>query len=309
MARIVTCVMRIAAIAKQSNINLDIAALVFNNAGIIILYIVNLIFAQRLIRAQHPSVGWSRPFSLLFHCLYILIILTISMVIVVVVQMLFTLNTHTHRIDRDIQLYGLTFFTTVAFLPIPMVLLMLAIPRRPKGRRPDKFGQGRWREKIAILLASSLLLSLEVGYKCGTLWSNPVPLTKPMPSYFSKGAFYGITFTIEVLVVYLYAILRVDLRFYVPEGARKHKTFQSVEMKDAEKDDGAEVEATTAGSPPTASTMETKVGIEESGTQNKGDKEIRMHRVFSEEETFDENEEGVYVGTEEKKPKHLGVPV
>src|SRR5215469_3990550 len=91
MARIVTCIMRIASVAKPSNINLAIAALVFNNAGVIILYIVNLIFAQRLIRAQHPSFGWTRPFSLLFHCLYALIILTISMVIVVGVQMLFTL--------------------------------------------------------------------------------------------------------------------------------------------------------------------------------------------------------------------------
>jgi hypothetical protein len=290
--------MRIAAVAKPSNINLSIAALVFNNAGVVILYIVNLVFAQRLIRAQHPSVGWSRPFSLLFHCLYILIVLTIAMVIVVAVQTLFTLNNNTHRIDRDIQLYGLTFFTVVSFLPILMVLLMLAIPRRPKGRRPDKFGKGRWREKIAILLFSSLLLSLEASYKCGTLWKDPVPHTKPMPRYFSKGAFYGVTFTIEVLVVYLYAILRVDLRFHTSDGASKHKTFQSLEMKAAEKDDGAEAEATAAGSPPTAST-----------TQKKGEKERQMHRVYSEEETFDENEEGVYMGTEEKKPKHPGVPV
>jgi hypothetical protein len=91
----------------------------------------------------------------------------------------------------------------------------------------------------------------------------------------------------------------------VPDGARKRNTFQSLEMKAAEKDDGAEAEATAAGSP-IASTTETKVGIEESEMQKKGGK---MHRVYSEEETFDENEEGVYVGTEEKRPNHLGVPV
>src|SRR5215469_10985998 len=116
MARIVTCIMRIASVSKPSNINLAIAALVFTNAGIIILYIVNLIFAQRLIRAQHPSFGWNRPFSLFFHCHYALTILTIAMVIVAAVQMLFTLSTHTHRIDRDIELYGLTVFTVMAFL-------------------------------------------------------------------------------------------------------------------------------------------------------------------------------------------------
>lgn len=309
MARIVTCIMRIASVTKQSNINLAIAALVFTNAGIIILYIVNLIFVQRLIRAQHPSIGWSWPFSLLFQCLYVLIILTIAMAIVVVVQTLFTLNTNIHRIDRDIQLYALTFFTFVAFLPIPMVLLMLAIPRRPKGRRPDKFGHGRWREKITILFIASLLLCLEASYKCGTLWMKPVPITKPMPSYFSKGAFYAVTFTVEILVVFFYAILRVDLRFYVPDGASNRKTFQSLEMKDADKDVGVEAEATISEPPPTASTTETKVGSEENGTQMKRDKEMHMHRVFSEEETFDENEEGVYVETEEKKRKNLEVPV
>jgi len=108
------------------------------------------------------------------------------------------------------------------------------------------------------------------------------------------------------LVVCLYALLRVDLRFYVPDGASKRKTFQSLEMKAAEKDVEVEAETNASGPPPTASTMETKVGSEESGTQKKGEK---THRVFSEEETFDENEEGVYVETEEKKSKHLGVPV
>jgi len=302
MARIVTSVLRIASVAKQSNANLDIAALVFTNAGVIILYIVNLIFAQRLIRAQHPSVGWSRPFSLLFRCLYVLIILTITMVIVVVVQTLFTLNRNTHRIDRDIELYGLTFFAVAAFLPIPMILVMLAIPRRPKGRRLDKFGEGRWREKIAILLISSLLLSLEASYKCGAVWMDPVPITKPMPSYLSKGAFYAVTFTIEVLVVIFYAILRVDLRFHVPDGASKRKTFQM-------KDFGAEAEAATTRSPPTASTTETKAGSEDSGTQKKEEKERHMRGVFSEEETFDENEEGVYVGTEEGKRTNVETPV
>jgi hypothetical protein len=295
--------MRIASLAKPSNINLAIAALVFTSAGIIILYIVNLVFVERLIRAQHPSIGWSRPFSIFFQCLYILIVLTIAMVVVVAVQTLFTLNTNTHRIDRDVQLYGLTFFTIVSFLPIPMVLIMLAIPRRPKGRRPDKFGEGRWREKIAILIIVSLLLCFEASYKCGTFWMDPVPIRKPMPRYFSKVAFYLVTFTIEILVVFIYAILRVDLRFYVPDGASKRKTFQSLEMKNVDKDVGIEAEAATAGPPPTASTMESKVGLDENRKQMKGEKEMHMHRVFHEEETFDENQEGVYVDKNRKNLK------
>jgi len=305
MARTVTCIMRISSIAKQSNISLEVAALVFTNAGVLLLYIVNLIFAQRLFRAQHPSIGWSPLFSLLFKCLYILVVLTIAMVIVAVVQTFFSLNTNTHRIDRDIQLYGLTFFTVISFLPIVMVLLMLAIPRRPRGRRPDKFGHGRWREKIVILLLVSFLLCLETSYKCGTLWMDPVPITRPMPRYFNKAAYYCVTFTIEILVVALYAILRVDLRFYAPDGASKRKTFRPPEMKAVEKDVEAECEAAANAEPASSSATETTVGPEKSGTQKTGENEENLRRVFTEEETFDENDEDVFEDLEEMPEETL----
>lgn len=42
-----------------------------------------------------------------------------------------------------------------------------------------------------------------------------------MPGYFSKGWFYVVVFGVEVLVVFGYAIMRVDLRFWVPEGAER----------------------------------------------------------------------------------------
>lgn len=292
MARIVTCILRIASIAKPTNLNLDIAALVFTNAGVILLYIINLLFAQRLLRAQHPRVGWSRIVSHGFKALYVLIVLTIAMLITVVVQMLFTLNTNTHRIDRDIQLYGITTFSIIAFLPIPIIVIMQLIPRLPKGRRPDKFGRGRWREKIAILLTSSFLICFGACYKCGTLWMKPVPRTEPMPRYFSRAAFYVANFTVEILVVYLYALVRVDLRFWVPNGASKRRHFR---IPEEEKKEEGEI-----GAPATATTTETRVGEEGEKEENE------MHGVFSEEETFDTDEKGDFVeGDEAKRLKDL----
>lgn len=291
MARIVTCIMRIASIAKPKNININIAALVFTNAGVILLYIVNLLFAQRLLRAQHPRIGWSRVVSHGFKALYALIILTIAMVIVVVVQMLFTLSTRTHRIDHDIQLYGITTFSIIAFLPIPIVVGIHLVPRRPKGRRPDKFGHGRWREKVAILLTSSALICFGACYKCGTLWMKPVPRTEPLPAYFHRAAFYVANFTVEIVVVYLYALVRVDLRFWVPNGASKRRHFR---VPEEEKKEDGEI-----GVPATATTTETMSGEESR-------KEDETHRVFSEEETFDADEEGDIVeGDEEKRLKDL----
>jgi len=281
MARTVTCILRIASTAITTNLRLNIAAQVFTNAGVILLFIVNLLFAQRLLRAQHPKFGWSRPISYLFRALWVLIVVSITMLIVVIVQSQYTLSIRTHHIDRSIQLYGVTCFAIVSFLPIPIIGLMYLIPRRPSGRRPDKFGQGRWREKIIILLTSTTLLCFGASYRAGTLWRAPVPRTEPLPHYFSKGAFYVAYFTVEVLVVYMYAIVRVDLHFWVPNGASKRRHFRMPE--DDEKpapDDHAVTQSIT--------------NISHESELPKED--VEQHGVFSEEETFDkELEAGVQV--------------
>jgi Protein of unknown function (DUF3112) len=272
MARIVTMIMRIAAICKPHNINLSIAATVFLNAGVVILFIVNLLFAQRLIRAQHPRLGWNPVFSALFKATYALIVISIIMLITAAVQMFFTLNTNTRRIDRDIQLYGVTFFAIASFLPLPLVVGGLLIPRRDHAL--DKFGHGRWREKIWILMTASTLICFGAAYRAACSWHTPVPRTQPMPAHFAKGAFYVVNFTVEILVVYLYGILRVDLRFHVPDSARGPGSYQAGAAKAAE-EKKLETEKEEAAA---------KEQRRPSSTRKPS-----LHRVFSEEETFDDD--------------------
>jgi hypothetical protein len=209
--------MRIAATCLPTDISLSIAASIFVAAGVIIVFIVNLVFAQRIIRAQHPNSGWHPFFRMFFNFLYALVILTIIMLITVVVQSFYTLNANTHRIDRDIQLYGVTTFAIISFLPIPIVIGGLLIPRK---QHVDKFGTGRFRSKIAILLTASTLVSVGACYRAGTTWLTPVPITKPLPAYFHPACFYIFNFGVEIIVLYLYAILRIDHRFHIPDGAK-----------------------------------------------------------------------------------------
>lgn len=218
MARTVTCTLRIAAISKPHNIRLNIAASIFVAAGVLILYIVNLIFTQRLLRSFHPRFGWSKAFSFFFPILFGLIILTLAIVITVTVQSFYTLRPRTRTIDRDFQLYSSTVLTIISFLPIPMVLIAL-IARRHSTQRPEKFGVGRMRTKVLVLLTSATFLCLGASFRCGTSWKAPVPRTQPLPRYFSRACFYVFNFAVEVLVVYLYALMRIDLRFHVPNGA------------------------------------------------------------------------------------------
>ena len=216
MARVITCVLRIAWATRQHNIKLGIAAQIFVYAGVVLLFAINLVFAQRCMRAQHPRIGWSIPFKAFFAFLYFGIIVTIIMLITAVVQSFFTLSTNTHRIDRDIQLYGGTFYAVVAFLPLCFIVIGLLIPRHSY---IEKFGVGRFRTKEEILAVASTLLTLGAAFRAGTNWLPPVSIRGPTPWYFSKAAFYCFNFAIEILVVALYAVGRIDRRFIIPNGA------------------------------------------------------------------------------------------
>jgi hypothetical protein len=217
MARTATNVLRIASVLLPSNLNLAIAAAIFVAAGVLIVFIVNLFFAQRILRSMHPHIGWHSTLSIGFKVLYGLVACTLVVVITATVQSFFTLRPRTRTIDRDLQLYASTLLAVISFLPILIIAISLAMPRRSA---PEKFAQGRLRTKIITVLIGTFLISLGAAFRCGTSWKHPVPLSQPRPTYFSKACFYIFNFTVEILVVYLYAIIRVDRRFWIPNGAK-----------------------------------------------------------------------------------------
>lgn len=217
MSRIVTCTLRIASILLPQNLNLLIAASIFVAAGVLILYIINFIWAQRILRSLHPTIGWHPAVSVATKLIYVLIACTLAIIITSVVQMYFTLDPHIRSIDRGLQLYGQTYFAFVSTLPLLVLLAAFTIPRTSE---PEAFGKGSLRTKSLILLTSSLSISLAAWYRCGTSWKRPVPRTQPLPDYFEKAAFYVLNFGVEIVTVYMYALARVDRRFHVPDGAK-----------------------------------------------------------------------------------------
>ena len=216
MARIMSCILRIVWATRPTNIRIAIAAQIFVAAGVVLIFVINLIFAQRITRAAHPNSGWHPLFSRALIAVYVSIVVSLVMLIVATVQSFFTLNLNTRRIDRDIQLYGQTLFAIVSFLPILIVIGGLIIPRKS---RVEKFGSGRWRSKIYILLAATFLLCLGATFRVGTNFKTPRPRNNPAP-YHNKACFYIFNFTVEILVLILYVSLRVDKRFHVPDGSK-----------------------------------------------------------------------------------------
>ena len=255
MARTVTCIMRIVWACYPHDVQVAIAAMIFVSAGVLILLLINVIFAQRIVRAAHPHFGWHRAFHWAFTILYALIFVMLAVIITVTVQSFYTLNPNTTRIDHDIQRATGTYFVFIAFLPLAIVTIALIVPRKT---RVEKFGSGRWRTKIGILLTAATLLCLGAAFRCGITFKAPRPMNDPA-WYDNKWCFYFFNFTMEILVVYLYLLLRVDQRFYIPDGSKG--------PGDYVRDDAA-------------------------GNEKKPKRNHSVRSILSEEEVFDDEEEG-----------------
>lgn len=84
-----------------------------------------------------------------------------------------------------------------------------------KSGRKDNFGQGSWRAKVGILGITIVLATIEAGFRCGTVWS-PAPLASNPAWWDSKAAFYCFNFVIDIFILAVFLIGRIDKRFHIP---------------------------------------------------------------------------------------------
>ncbi|KIW62164.1 hypothetical protein PV04_10365 [Phialophora macrospora] len=217
MARIATLSLRIAWATKPHNVRLAIAASIFVNAGILIAYIINLVLAQRILRATHPGFGWNPILRAAYNVLYAGIAGALIMVITSVVLSAYTLNPHTKQACRDVQLAAITYLLAFACLPAVHVALAIFLPR---SQHAENFGQGSMTSKIIIVTCSALLCMLIAGFKTGITWMPPRLATNP-PWYDSKACFYIFNFSLEILLLCILTLTRIDKRFFVPDGSKQ----------------------------------------------------------------------------------------
>ncbi|KAK4240070.1 hypothetical protein C8A03DRAFT_42356 [Achaetomium macrosporum] len=218
MTRIAALALRITWARDRANANLALAATVLTSAGVLILFIVNIILAIRVVRATHPLVGWARPVGWAFKVLIATVVAVLVMVVVCSVHQMFTLDLETRRMERDVMLFAGVYMTVVAVVPLVVMVLVKLLPR--KGPYPaESFGKGSTGAKVALLAFTSTLLALGAGFRTAVNFEAK-PVNDPQ-WYHSRAAFYGFNFAIEIVVVYTYLIVRFDQRFYVPDGSSK----------------------------------------------------------------------------------------
>lgn len=234
MARVVTTSIRLSWTYNIQNRNLAIAATIFVAAGVLLLFIINLFFAQRILRGLHPHLGWNKWLSKAFLVMYLLIIPLLIMVVTATTQSFFTTDKNIARMDIDMQRGAASYFLFVAFVPLPITIFALLYP---KTTDPDHFGKGPFLHKAAVVIVASVLLVLGAGFRTGTAFHTFKPewATNP-PWWNAKWCFYFFNFTLELIVVLMYLVVRIDLLFHIPNGSHGPGSYSAQQTESEEKE-------------------------------------------------------------------------
>ncbi|KAG6360402.1 hypothetical protein INS49_011461 [Diaporthe citri] len=206
------------------------SAQIFFNGGAAVIFVVNIFFAQRIVRSMHPGVGWSVPFSLGT------VILAISVPPVIILQItsisVFFLSTdNPDRADAAVALLktGSSWNIWLVSFPFLVTFLACSIP----GPKPEKFGSGNLRVKTSLAMLGAALLATGATVRTYATF-NPRPPNSGDVLY-SKPVFYITQFSFEIIVVALYAFARIDLLFHVPNGSSQPGDYSANRAADTEK--------------------------------------------------------------------------
>ena len=215
MARVATHVLRIAWTTQVDNPHLAIAALIFTNIGVLIIYMVILLMAMRVFRATHPKWGWNKGLRTTTQVAYYLLGGALVLVIAFSIVSFYTLNATIKSVALWIQRVAILYMMIFNVVSMTLLLLSALLPRASNW---ENFGAGTMESKLIILGTGVFFIVFIAGFRLGVIWAPARPASRP-PWYDSKPAFYVIYFGFEVIIVYLLLLTRFDRRFWVPNGS------------------------------------------------------------------------------------------
>ncbi|PPJ53035.1 hypothetical protein CBER1_11498 [Cercospora berteroae] len=204
-----------------TNVSLAASSHAFVFLGTIILIICNLWWSQRILRAQHPHFGWTVVPTFAIPIIVGLSIFTISLLITSTCLDFYTDAEGAQDAALGIRQYGAVLFAMFAFLPLPILLASALAKTHPDLRdsAEDNFGRHSIIRKILVCLTTAALLFTGTLFRAVTSFAPQTGVEMPAPWYFSKACFYIFNFTLEILVVIFWMIIRVDKLFIIPNGA------------------------------------------------------------------------------------------
>ncbi|KAM0280893.1 hypothetical protein ACHAQH_003782 [Verticillium albo-atrum] len=230
--RVVALVLRISYAAVQTNTNLAIAANIISNAGVIVIFVLNLLVSPHLMRrffGARGATGWRRKISTVpfFAAIPFLPIMLLTVVNVTILSY-FTNDTKVRLDCLTAQKIASVTFVVIAFLPAPFAaaVAFLSPPNKqeekkdvsPRGSfltrviHPDDRSTGTTRGNALLMLFGSAVLTIGAAYRTTSILS---PRRMPGdPAWFhGRPAYYCFNYMLELIVVGAYVVFRFDQRF------------------------------------------------------------------------------------------------
>lgn len=164
---------------------------------------------------MHPKLGWHPLFS------YFTLFLIWSVPAVIIINIttlsisLFSVGHESRMASAERALmFGSGWNIMLSIMPL---LILLAAGAIPTMRNPERFGEGSLANKVALLAYASTTLAVGAAMRASAM-ANPAP-SDTQSVIFGKALFYSTGFMLEILVVGLYALARIDLLYHVPNGS------------------------------------------------------------------------------------------
>lgn len=236
MARVATMVLRIAWTTRETKAGLAIAANIFLNVGVVLIYIVLLVLALRVFRATHPRLGWNNIFRKTLRVAYCLLGCALILIISFTILTFYTLNPKLRNVSLWITRASILYFLVINLVTVVLLLLSWLLPRASDS---ETFGTGSMQSKLIIVAVGEFFSLFIAGFRMGVGWSNARPASDS-PWYDGKAPFYVIEFGFEIVVLYLLLLSRFEKRFWVPNGSTKPGDYSGID-----KDNASEVEMMT----------------------------------------------------------------
>jgi Protein of unknown function (DUF3112) len=203
-----------------------------------VIFAINLVLTQRVLRAIHPKLFWHPIPSFFFTFLLISVPFFIIFNIAVLTASFFVTTASGAKITKDLLFLGASWNLFLCVFPLIFIGIFATIPSPSK---IEKFGTGRFRTKIVMLVYSSSTLFIGAIVRLiAAAQSHPINDPGQVDT---KTIFYLTGFMLEIFVVLLFAAARFDLRFHIPNGCTgpgqyapareddKEELFQEVDVK------------------------------------------------------------------------------
>lgn len=218
--RVLTCMLRLVWTHRLAHVRIAVAAQVFVQAGVLLLYLMNLLLVKKIWIERVPGVKLQYRLKVFLGLLSFCTVSILIMLIISIIVSVYTLNQRIITRCRDIQRAGETYFVLFAIVPIFLLFIIHCLSRNRSlqtGGFSPPMAQNQARRKVAFVCLSTLFCLVNAGFKAGVVWMPVRPLLDPA-WYHSQACLYAFVFGTELCVLLLCFVARVDLMFESERG-------------------------------------------------------------------------------------------